>query len=223
VRALTLPPFVSHTPTAPRVRVPAHRKVAVLLGAGSALFAGVFGASKLPSMLVGEGNVGISHAGAGAEERLGPGVAPAVAADPVFPVNGDFDYGEADARFGNSRGRPHEGQDVFAKKGTELLAVANGGVVDEAPADSAYSGGRGDFVAIYDEIEDRTYVYFHMNGRSPLREGDQVAAGDPVGAVGCTGSCWGNHLHFEIRLGRGAEGKAIDPLPFLRRWEPNRG
>jgi murein DD-endopeptidase MepM/ murein hydrolase activator NlpD len=202
--------------------VPPHRKVAVVLGVGSALFGGVFGASHLPSLLAGDGGrFAISHGGAGGSERIGPGVAPAVAADPVFPVNGDFDYGERDARFGDSRGRPHEGQDVFAKKGTQLVAVSTGVVVDEAAADSTYSGGRGNFIAIYDEVEDRTYVYFHMNERSALREGDQVASGDPLGTVGCTGSCWGNHLHFEIRLGRGSEGKAIDPLPYLRRWESN--
>jgi murein DD-endopeptidase MepM/ murein hydrolase activator NlpD len=195
-----------------------------VLGVGSALFAGVFGASHLPSLLAGDaGRLAISHGGAGGGERIGPGVAPAVAADPVFPVGGDFDYGERDAKFGDSRGRPHEGQDVFAKKGTQLVAVSTGVVVDEAAADSTYSGGRGNFIAIYDEIEDRTYVYFHMNERSSLREGDQVASGDPLGAVGCTGSCWGNHLHFEIRLGRGSEGKAIDPLPYLRRWESNPG
>jgi murein DD-endopeptidase MepM/ murein hydrolase activator NlpD len=91
-------------------------------------------------------------------------------------------------------------------------------VVDEASAESAYSGGRGNFIAIYSEVDDRTYVYFHMRHRSPLREGDLVRAGDPVGEVGCTGSCWGTHLHFEIRLGRGVEAKPIDPLPFLRDW-----
>ena len=48
-------------------------------------------------------------------------------------------------------------------------------------------------------------------------------AGDTVGALGCTGSCWGNHLHFEIRLGRGVERKPIDPLPYLRRWGPAPG
>lgn len=237
MRPLTLPPFLSRTTTSARpapvtlardrrarVRVPAHRKLAVLLGVGSALFAGVFGASRLPSLLAGDGGVALSHASAGGQQRLGAGVAPAVAAGPVFPVAGDFDYGEADGRFGASRGgRAHEGQDVFAKPGTGLVAVDTGVVVDEAPADSAYSGGRGNFVAVYSEPDDRTYVYFHMRERSPLREGDQVAAGDPVGAVGCTGSCWGNHLHFEVRLGRGSEGKPIDPLPLLRSWEPGAG
>jgi murein DD-endopeptidase MepM/ murein hydrolase activator NlpD len=208
-----------------RIRVRKRAKLAVVLGVGSAVFAGVFGASRLESLLADDGAIPIAHAGAGAGgERLGPGVAPAVAADPVYPVNGDFDYGEADARFGASRGgRPHEGQDVFAKPGTELVAVGTGVVVDEASAESAYSGGRGNFIAIYSEIDDRTFVYFHMKERSPLREGDQVAAGDPVGAVGCTGSCWGNHLHFEVRTGSGVEGRPIDPLPLLRDWEPGPG
>ena len=219
MRALTLPHFVSRMTTSTRLRVPTQTKLAVLLGVGSALFAGVFGASRLPALVGDDGAVAVSHAGAGGD-RLGLGVAPAVAAGPVFPVNGDFDYGDREARFGNARGRPHEGHDVFAKAGTELVAVHAGVIVDEASADSSYSGGRGNFVAIYDETDDRTYVYFHMKERSPLREGDQVAAGDRVGAVGCTGSCWGNHLHFEIRVGRGAEGKPIDPLPFLRDWEP---
>jgi murein DD-endopeptidase MepM/ murein hydrolase activator NlpD len=210
---------VSQTP-----RVSTQTKVAVLLAIGSALFAGVFGASRLPSLLASDhGGVGLARAGAGGGERIGPGVAPAVAEGPVHPVNGEFDYGDREARFGNARGRPHEGQDVFAKAGTELVAVSTGVVVDEARAESAYSGGRGNFIALYSEPDDRTYVYFHMKERSPLREGDQVVAGDPLGAVGCTGSCWGNHLHFEIREGRGAEGKAIDPLPLLRGWEHGAG
>ena len=204
--------------------MPARTKIAVAVGIGSAVCAGVFGASRVESLLAPDGAVSVAHAGAGSSERLGPGVAPAVAADPAYPVDGHFDYGEADARFGASRGgRPHEGQDVFAKAGTPLVAVSTGVLVDEASADSDYSGGRGNFIAIYSEVDDRTYVYFHMKERSPLREGDQVVAGDTVGAVGCTGSCWGNHLHFEVRLGRGVEGRAIDPLPLLRRWEPAAG
>jgi murein DD-endopeptidase MepM/ murein hydrolase activator NlpD len=91
-------------------------------------------------------------------------------------------------------------------------------VVEEAPAQSALSGGRGNYVAIYSPAGDRTYVYFHMQHRSPLRQGDGVGAGDPVGAMGCTGSCYGTHLHFEVRLGRGTEAKPTDPLPLLRDW-----
>ena len=43
-------------------------------------------------------------------------------------------------------------------------------------------------------------------------------AGQRVGGVGCTGSCWGDHLHFEIRDGREIMGEATDPLPVIRDW-----
>jgi murein DD-endopeptidase MepM/ murein hydrolase activator NlpD len=132
---------------------------------------------------------------------------------------GDFDYGVGDGRFGVFRGgHRHEGQDVFTNAGTPLVAVTEGVVVEEAGARSALSGGRGNYVAIYSQADDRTYVYLHMQHRSPLRQGDAVRAGERVGAVGCTGSCYGTHLHFEVRLGRGTEAKPIDPLPLLRRW-----
>jgi murein DD-endopeptidase MepM/ murein hydrolase activator NlpD len=43
-----------------------------------------------------------------------------------------------------------------------------------------------------------------------------------VGAVGCTGSCWGDHLHFELRRGRGTTAAPIDPLPLLKRLAARR-
>lgn len=201
--------------------MPARVKLGALLAVAAALAAGVVGASRLPSLLSDADAVAARAGAKGGDERLGPGTAASVTAGPVYPVEGRFDYGEADARFGAWRGgRRHEGQDVFAPAGAPLVAVRTGFVVEEASAESADSGGRGNFIAIYSERDDRTYVYFHMRRRSALREGDAVSTGDPVGAVGCTGSCWGNHLHFEVRLGRGVEGKPIDPLPLLRAWEP---
>jgi murein DD-endopeptidase MepM/ murein hydrolase activator NlpD len=46
--------------------------------------------------------------------------------------------------------------------------------------------------------------------------------GERVGAVGCTGSCWGDHLHFELRRGRGTTAAPIDPLPLLKRLAARR-
>ncbi len=212
-----------HYRTAPprALRIPARVKLGAAVAVCSAIAAGLFGASRLPAVLGGDGGSLGAHsaAAAGGNGRVDVGTAASVTAGPYFPVKGEHDFGGPEGRFGSWRGgRRHEGQDVFAKAGTPLVAVRTGIVIDEGSENSAYSGGRGNYIAIYSELDDRTYVYFHMRHRSPLRSGDPVAAGDPVGEVGCTGSCWGNHLHFEIRLGRGVDGKPIDPLPMLRDW-----
>ena len=132
----------------------------------------------------------------------------------VFPIRGPVGYGEAMARFGSNRGgRMHEGQDVFAPAGTPLVSVTDGLVVETGSGD-----GRGHYVAIYDPREARTYVYFHMQSPSRVSVGRRVSAGDGVGRVGCTGSCWGDHLHFEVRRGRSSSGAVMDPMPLLRRW-----
>jgi murein DD-endopeptidase MepM/ murein hydrolase activator NlpD len=132
----------------------------------------------------------------------------------VFPVRGHAaDFGEADARFGAWRGgHMHEGQDVFAPAGTPLVSVREGTVVEKGD-----DGGRGNYVAIWDRDRNRTYVYLHMIRPTPLRVRSHVHTGQSIGAVGCTGSCWGDHLHIEMRRGRGTTGRALDPLPQLRR------
>ena len=136
-----------------------------------------------------------------------------------FPVRGAVDWGEHDARFGAYRGgHVHEGQDVFAKAGTPLVAVRDGRIVEKGD-----DGGRGNYVAIWSPAAERTFVYLHMLRPSRFGQGDTVHHGQRVGAVGCTGSCWGDHLHLEIRRGRGTTGRALDPLPLLRRLAARRG
>ncbi len=76
---------------------------------------------------------------------------------PFHPVDGPVDYGSAEAGFGNERGRPHEGQDVFAPPGTPVVSPTEA-VVIETGAD----GDRGNWAALYDPAADRTYNYFHM-------------------------------------------------------------
>jgi murein DD-endopeptidase MepM/ murein hydrolase activator NlpD len=130
-----------------------------------------------------------------------------------FPVRGVMDFGEADARFGAWRGgRRHEGQDVFAAAGTPIVSVRAGSVVEKGD-----DGGRGNYVAVWSPETDRTFVYLHMRAPTPHGVGDRVDEGTRLGAVGCTGSCWGDHLHLEMRAGRGTTGKPLDPLPLLSR------
>jgi murein DD-endopeptidase MepM/ murein hydrolase activator NlpD len=131
----------------------------------------------------------------------------------AFPVRAAaVGYGEGGAQFGADRGgRVHEGQDLFAPSGTPLLAVRDGVVVE-----TGNDGGRGNYVAIFSARVDETYVYLHMLEPSAARTGQRVRAGERVGRLGCTGSCFGDHLHFEVRRGRGAEGAPRNPLPLLR-------
>jgi murein DD-endopeptidase MepM/ murein hydrolase activator NlpD len=134
---------------------------------------------------------------------------------PVFPLAGTPDYGTAENGFGAARsGHSHSGQDIFAPAGTPLVAVT-----DATVADAGSDGGQGNYVHLYDEEENRTYVYMHMVAPPEVKTGEQVEAGDRLGGVGCTGSCWGNHLHFEVREGKGFLGEPQDPMPLLQEWE----
>jgi murein DD-endopeptidase MepM/ murein hydrolase activator NlpD len=136
----------------------------------------------------------------------------------VFPVRAPADWGEGDARFGAYRGgHMHEGQDVFAPAGTPLVAIREGRVVETGD-----DGGRGNYIAIWSADVGHTFVYLHMIRPTPLAPGDHVGIGQRVGAVGCTGSCWGDHLHFEARRGRGTTGEPYDPLPLLKRLAARR-
>lgn len=137
---------------------------------------------------------------------------------PFHPVAGSVSYGDAQAAFGDARGRPHEGQDIFAPAGTPVLAPVDG-VVVEAGSD----GGRGNWLSIYDAKRKQSYSYFHLLGAPPVGAGEKVSAGQKIGQVGCTGSCFGDHLHFEVRAGRGPYGAASDPMALLGDWKPFKG
>jgi murein DD-endopeptidase MepM/ murein hydrolase activator NlpD len=185
--------------------------VAVALGAALGL--------PLPTDASDEGE--LSSEASGVLVPLDQGTASGISSQgPFHPVlAAKIDYGEFAARFGG--GRAHPGQDMFAPVGTPLVAVRPGTVVDWGTVNGQYSGGRGNYLGIYSPLDDRTYNYLHMKQPSPYRVGTEVAAGQVIGHLGCTGYCDGPHLHFEIRPGLDDlrhTPKPIDPLPILRHW-----
>lgn len=104
----------------------------------------------------------------------------------------------------------HEGTDFGAPGGSPIWAMAPGVVVQ------ASSGGSFGVHAVVQHVIDGqvvTSLYAHMvSGSLAVGVGETVTAGQPLGAVGCTGTCTGTHLHFEIHPAGGA---AVDPMGWL--------
>lgn len=142
---------------------------------------------------------------------LAAGAALGERARPHFPVRGPFNWGQTAASFGG--GRSHPAQDIMSRSGTPVVAVRDAVVLE-----TGNEGGRGNYVGLYDRAARKTYVYLHLLRPVRLRRGTHVMGGQRVGAVGCTGSCDGPHLHFELRDGRRLDGRPHDPRPVLARW-----
>jgi murein DD-endopeptidase MepM/ murein hydrolase activator NlpD len=133
----------------------------------------------------------------------------------VFPVQGPHGVrgGVGVFHAGRSAGRIHEGFDITAACGTELVAVRDGRVLQSGYDPVLY----GWFLLIHGEGERRSYFYAHMPRRGAVHRGERVWEGEPVGAVGETGNATGTgcHLHFEIHV----DGVAVNPEALLRRWD----
>jgi murein DD-endopeptidase MepM/ murein hydrolase activator NlpD len=133
----------------------------------------------------------------------------------VFPVQGPHGTRGAIGEFGAPRsgGRTHEGFDIVAACGTELVAVTEGRVLRRGFDPVLY----GNYLLIHGEGEGRSYFYAHLPRPSSVHHGERVWEGERVGAVGKTGNAIavGCHLHFEIHV----HGVPVDPQPALRRWD----
>jgi murein DD-endopeptidase MepM/ murein hydrolase activator NlpD len=88
--------------------------------------------------------------------------------------------------------QPHYGLDVAGAVGTPVLA-ASAGVVTLADPDLYFTGGT---LAI-DHGHGLVSIYAHLS-RLDVKVGQQVAAGDAVGAIGATGRATGPHLHWSL-------------------------
>jgi murein DD-endopeptidase MepM/ murein hydrolase activator NlpD len=119
----------------------------------------------------------------------------------IWPVDGPVVSG-----FGYRWGRMHEGIDIAVPAGTPIRAADAGTVV--LVQSEAESGGYGNFTCL-DHGGGLQTCYAHQSSFA-ITSGS-VSQGDVIGYVGCTGHCFGDHLHFEVRV----NGVPTDPLGYL--------
>lgn len=130
----------------------------------------------------------------------------------VFPVAGRNSFSDT---FGAPRGggRSHEGQDIFAPKGTPLLATVDGTITWMRWGTSPLSGN----LLLLKSDSGWIYYYIHLNNDWPgtdngfniydqafadgITVGQRVKAGEVIGYLGDSGDAepTSPHLHFEIR------------------------
>ncbi|HEY3007454.1 MAG TPA: M23 family metallopeptidase [Micromonosporaceae bacterium] len=124
----------------------------------------------------------------------------------------------------------HDGVDMGAPAGTEIVAAAAGRVLVvrcnasqyghpyscDRDGDPATVRGCGWYVEI---LHAGNFItrYCHMGSRPPVVVGQPVRAGEVIGHVGSSGHSSGPHLHFEVHIDADSSSRgAIDPLPFMR-------
>jgi murein DD-endopeptidase MepM/ murein hydrolase activator NlpD len=111
--------------------------------------------------------------------------------------------------FGYRWGRLHEGIDIEGWAETRVRA-ARSGVVTRV----GWLKGHDGYGLVVKTRHEGGFVtmYAHL-AKALVKRGEYVTRGQLIGRAGCTGSCTGTHLHFQMWLG----GKLVDPLRYLGR------
>src|SRR5512133_953856 len=122
----------------------------------------------------------------------------------IWPVNGPITSQFCERRAWEAC---HPGIDIGVPAGTSIRAAAAGKVVLMQSVGA--SGGYGNFTCIAHSASMST-CYAHQS-RFATSLGASVAQGQVIGYVGCTGLCFGAHLHFEVRI----NGAVTNPLNYL--------
>jgi murein DD-endopeptidase MepM/ murein hydrolase activator NlpD len=117
----------------------------------------------------------------------------------IWPVSGPVVSG-----FGMRWGRLHAGIDIAVPSGTAIHAADSGRVVL-----MGWVGGYGNYTCVQ-HTGSLSTCYAHQSSFA-TSNGASVSKGQVIGYVGCTGHCFGDHLHFEVRV----NGAPVDPLGYL--------
>lgn len=117
----------------------------------------------------------------------------------VWPASGPVT-----SEYGPRWGRMHQGIDIGAPHGAAIVAARAGTV-----SSTGTMGGYGSMTMI-DHGGGIVTAYAHQSAIA-VSPGQSVSAGQRIGSIGCSGSCTGPHLHFEVRV----NGSARNPRGYL--------
>ncbi|HKG39914.1 MAG TPA: peptidoglycan DD-metalloendopeptidase family protein [Conexibacter sp.] len=119
----------------------------------------------------------------------------------IWPVNGPITSPFCEQRSWESC---HPGIDIGVPAGTPIRAGGSGTVILAGP-----TSGYGNYTCI-DHGGGVSTCYAHQSVMQ-VSVGQHVTQGQVIGLVGCTGLCFGDHLHFEVRI----NGAVTNPLNYL--------
>jgi murein DD-endopeptidase MepM/ murein hydrolase activator NlpD len=119
----------------------------------------------------------------------------------IWPVNGPITSPFCERRAWEAC---HPGIDIGVPAGTPIRAADSGRVVI-----AGWTGGYGNYTCIQ-HTASLSSCYGHQSAIQ-VSVGQNVSQGQVIGLVGCTGLCFGDHLHFEVRI----NGAVTNPLNYL--------
>jgi murein DD-endopeptidase MepM/ murein hydrolase activator NlpD len=123
----------------------------------------------------------------------------------IMPTNGVITsrFGYRKSPF-SGRSELHKGIDIANKKGTSVVATADGVVI--------FAGMRGLFgrIVTIDHGHGIITHYAHLD-KTLKKEGDNVKRGDIIAKMGNSGRSTGPHLHYEVRL----NGIPVNPTKYI--------
>lgn len=132
-----------------------------------------------------------------------------IQADFILPVHGPYTSPFGLRRFYNNQPRKsHSGLDIAAAQGTDLVAPANGTVIETG--DYFFNGNS----VMIDHGQGLVTMYSHMY-KINVKAGQILKRGEKFGTVGKTGRVTGAHLHWTVSLNN----QRVDPTLFLNETE----
>jgi murein DD-endopeptidase MepM/ murein hydrolase activator NlpD len=128
---------------------------------------------------------------------------------PVVGAVGGRDFSN-DWGYPRSGGRTHQGNDIFAARGTPIVAIQDGVVVRT----SAVDRGLGGLTVTYRTADGSEWYNAHLETiTAGIAPGVSVAAGEQIGTVGTSGNARGTPPHNH--LGRRINGTWVNPYPTV--------